>query len=472
MCKTKIICTLGPSSDNKETFKKLVENGLSVARLNLSHGDQDYIQKLIDIIKEVREEMNLPIAILMDTRGPEIRTKTFVDGKMTLFSGQEVTLCVGDFEGDSTRFCITYPILYQDVKPGNIILIDDGLIALEVLEVAGTDIICVVKNGGIVKNHKGINVPGVNVKLPAVTQRDEDDILFGIPRGIDFVAASFIRTKEDVQYIRNLLDANNGQHIQIVSKIESQSGVDHIDEIIDVSDAIMIARGDLGVETPPEAIPLIQKMIIRKCNQAEVPVITATQMLDSMIINPRPTRAEVSDVANAILDGTDVIMLSGETAAGAYPVEAVKTMREIAESVEPTIDHDTVYQRILDIKEKSVTNAVSHSTVSTAMYLNAAAILCPTYSGRTARMISMFRPKVPVVATTLNPVAQRQMSLLWGVIPLMMRQESSTDLLFYKSVELAKQAKIIKPGDIVVITAGVPLSTAGNTNLMKVQEVE
>jgi pyruvate kinase len=472
MNKTKIICTLGPSSDNKDTFKQMVQNGLSVARLNLSHGDQTHYKTVIDMIKEVREELDIPVAILMDTRGPEIRTKTFIDGKVNLTVGHPITICHDDFVGDENRFCINYPNLHQDVHIGSSILIDDGLIELEVLSIENQEINCLIKNGGIVKNHKGINVPNVCLDLPALTEKDISDIIFGIREDIDYVAASFIRKKEDVLFIRQLLDENGGKEVKIISKIESQEGVDNIDEIIAISDSIMIARGDLGVETPPELIPHTQKMIIAKCNEAEIPVITATQMLDSMINNPRPTRAEVSDVANAVLDGTDAIMLSGETAAGKYPVESVKMMQKIAITSEKTIDFQNLFKHIITTKERSVTNAVSYSSCTTATHLGAKAIICPTYSGNTAKLISMFRPNVPILATTANPKAQRHMMLFWGVTPILMKQETSSDVLFYKSVEKAKQLNFVKPKDIVVITAGVPLGVAGNTNLMKVQEVD
>ncbi len=472
MSNTKIICTLGPASNDRETFKDLVKSGLSVARLNLSHGNQEHYKEIIAMIKDVSAELDTPVAILMDTRGPEIRTKSFVDGHVTLEAGHTVVIFPGDEIGTAERFCINYPYLHEDLHIGSAVLIDDGLIELEVTAIFEEEIICIVKNGGIVKNRKGVNVPNISLKLPPITQEDADDIIFGIEQDIDFVAASFIRQPADVALIRKLLDDNGGKDIQIISKIESQEGVDNIDAIIEVSDAIMIARGDLGVETPPELIPYTQKLIIKKCNESEIPVITATQMLDSMVNNPRPTRAEVSDVANAVLDGTDAIMLSGETAAGKFPVEAVRVMRKIAEASEKTIDFHHLFERILKAKEKSVTNAVSYSSCSTAVHLGAKAIICPTYSGNTARLISMFRPNVPILATTSNLKAQRQMMLYWGVIPLIMKQETSSDILFYKSVEKAKQLNFVSPGDLVVITAGVPLGVAGNTNLMKIQEVD
>jgi len=472
MCKTKIICTIGPSSDNKEVFKQLVENGLSIARINLSHGSREYIKKIIDMIKEVREEMNVPIAILMDTRGPEIRTKNFVNGQVTLQTGQEISIHNGDFDGDESRFCITYKDLYKDVSPGNTILIDDGLIELTVTKIVGETIKCVVKNGGIVKSKKGINVPSIHTNLPSITEKDREDIIFGIENDIDFIAASFIREEKDVLKIRKLLDNYGGSQIQIISKIENQQGIDNIDSIIKASDGIMIARGDLGVETPPELIPLTQKNIIEKCNNAQIPVITATQMLDSMIVNPRPTRAEVSDVANAVFDGTDAIMLSGETAAGSYPVEAVKVMRRIAESTEQSINYDEVFKNKIKLRDANITNAVSFSACSTAMNLNASAIICPTFSGRTAKLISKFRPNIPIIASTTNKKTLRQMQLFWGVIPILMEIETSSPLLFYKSIEISKSLGFLKSNDLVVITAGIPLGVTGTTNLMKVQIVD
>lgn len=469
MYKTKIIGTLGPACESKEILKELVLNGLNVVRLNLSHKDKIGLQNDITTIKAVREELKIPVAILLDTRGPEIRTKNFAEGKVMLKAGKEVLLCNGDFDGDEEKFCITYPNLYKDVKKGSTILLDDGLIELEVLDVKEQKIRCLIKNGGMLKNKKGINVPGVFINLPALTDKDREDIIFGIQNDADYIAASFIRKASDVLEIRELLKANGGEDIRIISKIESQEGVDNIDEIIAVSDGIMIARGDLGVETPVEVIPLTQKMIIEKCNATEIPVITATQMLDSMINNPRPTRAEVSDVANAILDGTDAIMLSGETAAGAYPVEAVKVMRKIAVTTEKSLEYG---RKIPHGNRDNVTNVVSYSSCSAAMHLGAKAIICPTFSGKTAGLISAFRPNMPIIATTANPKVQRQMQLYWGVTPILMKTETSTDVLFYKSVELAKQMNLVSPNDLVVITAGVPLGVAGSTNLMKVQIID
>ncbi|NDL66549.1 pyruvate kinase [Anaerotalea alkaliphila] len=472
MTKTKIICTIGPACDNKETLSQLVLNGLSIARINLSHNTGDTAKVMIDLIKEVREELGEPVAILLDTRGPEIRTKDFVNGSVELQSGQMITVSNGDFEGTEHAFCVNYPELYKDVKVGSSILVDDGLIEMEVVAIEGTDIQCLVKNGGTVKNKKGVNVPNISLQLPILSEQDRENMKFAVEQDVDFIAASFIRNAQDVLEIRALLDQHGGQGIKIISKIENQEGLDNIDAIIEASDAIMVARGDLGVEIPPERIPVAQKTIIEKCNKAATPVITATQMLESMIKNPRPTRAEVSDVANAVLDGTDAIMLSGETAAGAYPVNAVSIMRKIAASAEETIDYELVFQKIVSMREKSVTNAVSYATCSTAMYLGAKAIISPTVSGRTALMLSMFRPKVPVFATTTNAQTQRQMQLYWGVKPILMMKESSSDILFYKSVEVAKKMGYLKSQDLVVITAGVPLGVTGKTNLMKVQEVD
>lgn len=472
MYKTKIIGTIGPASDKPDIFKNLVLNGLRIARLNLSHGDQPYLKQRIDMIKEVREELNIPIAILMDTRGPEIRIKDFINDSVTLKAGNEITIYNEDFKGTEEKFCITYKDLYKDVSKGNIILLDDGLIELEVLEVKDNTIKCLIKNNGTIKSKKGINVPGVYINLPALTENDKNDILFGIEQDVDFIAASFIRKASDVQEIRDLLDSNKGENIQIISKIESQEGVDNIDEIIQVSDAIMIARGDLGVEIPNELIPLTQKMIIEKCNNTDVPVITATQMLDSMIINPRPTRAEVSDVANAVLDGTDAIMLSGETAAGSFPIEAVKVMRKVADASEHSLDYRQMLRKIGSVQDNNIANAVSYSTCSSAMNLNAKAIICPTHSGKTARLISMFRPNATIIAATTNPKIQRQMQLNWGVIPILIQEETSSDILFYKVIEQAKTMGYIKPKDLIIITAGLPLGVAASTNLMKVQIVE
>ncbi|WIF95233.1 pyruvate kinase [Caminicella sporogenes] len=472
MKKTKIVCTIGPASESKEIFTELVKNGLNVARLNFSHGSHDEHLKRINMIKEVRKELGIPVAILLDTKGPEIRTGDFAEGIVELIEGQEFTLTTEKVLGDKERCHITYDKLPMDVKKGDKILIDDGLIELEVIDVPNDkEIKCIVKNGGVVKNKKGVNVPGVKINLPAITEKDIKDIEFGLANDIDFIAASFIRKADDVHEIRKILEKNNAHHVQIISKIENQEGVENIDEIIEVSDGIMVARGDLGVEIPTEQVPLVQKMIIEKCNKVGKPVITATQMLDSMIRNPRPTRAEVTDVANAIFDGTDAIMLSGETAAGKYPIEAVKTMTNIAKTTENSLDYDAILTSKGLNKEISITYAVSHATCTTANDLGASAIITATSSGFTARMVSKFRPKAPIIAATTCERIQRRMLLIWGVKPILMKQVKSTDEVFELSVQKAKEHGYIKDGDLVVITAGIPVGVAGATNLIKVHIV-
>ncbi|SET46839.1 pyruvate kinase [Natronincola peptidivorans] len=468
MKKTKIVCTLGPASDQKDVLKQLVKNGLNVARLNFSHGNHEEQGKRIETIKEVREELNVPIAVLLDTKGPEIRTGKFKDPEVVLQEGQIFTITTREVLGDSTICSVSYTGLALDVKEGDSILIDDGLIELKVQKISnGTDIECIVQNTGIVKNHKGVNVPGVKINLPAITEKDEGDILFGINMDIDFIAASFVRKAEDVLAIRKILEENNAQHIQIISKIENQEGVDNLDEIIEVSDGIMVARGDLGVEIPTEEIPLVQKLMIEKCNKAGKPVITATQMLDSMIRNPRPTRAEVTDVANAILDGTDAIMLSGETAAGKYPVEAVKTMTNIAKRTEESINYRELLRNRAIAKETTITDAISNATCVTAMDLQASAIITATSSGHTARMVSKFRPKASIIATTTQERVRRRLSLIWGVYSVLTEELQSTDDIIEISVQKALEEKMIQRGELIVITAGVPVGVAGTTNLIK-----
>ena len=461
--KTKIVCTLGPVSENEETLRELIKNGLNVCRLNFSHGSHEEHKGRMDLVKKLREELNMPTAILLDTKGPEIRTGKFDAPEVLLEEGQTFTITMKDVMGNKEMCTVSYKGLANDVKTGDTILIDDGLVGLTVKEVNGDDIVCEVQNSGIVKNHKGVNVPGVKVNLPAITEKDRSDIEFGIEQGIDFIAASFVRKVSDVLAIREILEENNATHIKIISKIENQEGVDNLDEIIEVSDGIMVARGDLGVEIPTEEIPVVQKMMIAKCNKAGKPVITATQMLDSMIRNPRPTRAEVTDVANAIYDGTDAIMLSGETAAGKYPVEAVKTMATIAKRAEETMRN----RRTKINKSKNVTDAISYATCTTAMDLDAKAILSSTASGHTARMVSKFRPDCPIIATTSDESVRRQLSLTWGVLPVMRNKSANTDQVIVNSIEAAKTAEYVNENDIVVITAG----GSETTNLIKVETV-
>ena len=461
--KTKIVCTLGPVSENEETLRELIKNGLNVCRLNFSHGSHEEHKGRMDLVKKLREELNMPTAILLDTKGPEIRTGKFDVPEVLLEEGQTFTITMKDVMGNKEMCTVSYKGLANDVKTGDTILIDDGLVGLTVKEVNGDDIVCEVQNSGIVKNHKGVNVPGVKVNLPAITEKDRSDIEFGIEQGIDFIAASFVRKVSDVLAIREILEENNATHIKIISKIENQEGVDNLDEIIEVSDGIMVARGDLGVEIPTEEIPVVQKLMIKKCNEAGKPVITATQMLDSMIRNPRPTRAEVTDVANAIYDGTDAIMLSGETAAGKYPVEAVKTMATIAKRAEETMRN----RRDKINKSKNVTDAISYATCTTAMDLDARAILSSTASGHTARMVSKFRPDCPIIATTSDESVRRQLSLTWGVLPVMRNKSANTDQVIVNSIEAAKTAEYVNENDIVVITAG----GSETTNLIKVETV-
>ncbi len=468
--RTKIVCTLGPASESEEVLRELIKNGLNVCRMNFSHGSHEEHKGRMDLVKKVREELGQPTAILLDTKGPEIRTGQFELPEVLLEEGQTFTITMKDVMGNKEMCTVSYKGLADDVKPGNTILIDDGLVGLTVKEVNGDDIVCIVENSGIVKNHKGVNVPGVKVNLPAITEKDRSDIEFGISQGIDFIAASFVRKVSDVLAIREILEENNANEIKIISKIENQEGVDNLDEIIAVSDGIMVARGDLGVEIPTEDIPVVQKLMIKKCNEAGKPVITATQMLDSMIRNPRPTRAEVTDVANAIYDGTDAIMLSGETAAGKYPVEAVKTMASIAKRTEETVDYNKALRNKAN-KAKNVTDAISYATCTTAMDLNAKSIISSTSSGHTARMVSKFRPDCPIVATTDNERVMRQLSLTWGVLPLLTSNAGNTDEVIGNAIKSAQEAEYINKEDLVVITAGVPVGVKGTTNLIKVETV-
>ena len=466
--KTKIVCTIGPASESIDTLKELIKSGLNVCRLNFSHGNYEEHGKRIENIKAARNEMKLPIAILLDTKGPEIRTGKFSSPEVNLVEGQNFIITMEDVLGDETKCTVSYKELVNDVKPGNQILIDDGLVGLAVKEIKGQEILCIVQNAGTIKDNKGVNVPNVKINLPAITPKDKKDIEFGIEQGIDFIAASFVRKASDVLAIREILEEHNATNIQIISKIENQEGVDNIDEILEVSDGLMVARGDLGVEIPTEDIPIVQKELIKKCNILGKPVITATQMLDSMIRNPRPTRAEVTDVANAIFDGTDAIMLSGETAAGKYPLESVKTMASIAIRAEQTLDYEELLKTKVKLRQLNITNAISHATCTTAIDLKASAIITATASGYTARMVSSYRPSAPIIAATNSEMVMRQMGLVWGVYPLLAEKGLSTDDVFEKSVQSALDMDYISSGDLVVITAGVPVGIAGTTNLINV----
>ena len=468
--KTKIICTIGPASESPAGLKKLVKGGANVFRLNFSHGDHAEHAKRIQDIRALREEMDCPIGIMLDTKGPEIRIKTFEKTPVELVEGNLFTLTTRDVVGTEEIVSITYDGLPADVAPGTVILIDDGLVAMEVVEIKdGTDIVCKVKNGGQLSNRKGVNVPGVDVKLPSVTEKDIDDILFGIEQGIDFIAASFIRKAQDVLEIRQLLQENGGDGIQIISKIECHQAIVNIEEIAKASDAVMVARGDLGVEVPLQQVPIFQKEIIQLCKSIGRPVITATQMLDSMIRNPRPTRAEVNDVASSVYDGCDAVMLSGETAAGKYPVEALTTMSSICQHVE---NHARILpSSTMEKSEYNITDAVSHACCECAKDVNAKAIVTSTSSGYTAKMIAKFRPECRIIATTPNKSVYHKLSLTWGVLPVLSKQSTSTDEMLVDAVNTAKQTGLVHDGDVVVISAGVPLGVSGTTNLLKVSMV-
>lgn len=453
MRKSKIVCTIGPASESLENIKKLILAGMNVARLNFSHGDFEEHGARIKTIRQASKELNKTVAILLDTKGPEIRTGKLEVEPIELVQDEYLTLTTEEILGTQERISITYSELPNDVQVGSTILIDDGLIGLTVVDIQGTEIKTRIVNGGTIKSKKGVNVPGVNISLPGITEKDTNDILFGIEQDIDFIAASFVRKASDVQEIRELLSKNNASHIQIISKIENQQGVDNLDEILEASDGLMVARGDLGVEIPAEDVPLAQKLMIQKCNVAGKPVITATQMLDSMQRNPRPTRAEASDVANAIFDGTDAIMLSGETAAGKYPVESVLTMSRIAEKAESALDHREIFSKQQTLQETTVTEAISQSVAISALDLNAKAILSSTVTGHTARVVSKYRPKAPIIAVTTQERTMRQLSLVWGVTPVFGKVATSTDELLETAIQGGKDSGLVQAGDLVVITA-------------------
>ncbi|QKS72036.1 pyruvate kinase [Paenalkalicoccus suaedae] len=471
MRKTKIVCTIGPASESKEKLTKLIDAGMNVSRLNFSHGDFEEHGARIKSIREAAKEANKSVAILLDTKGPEIRTQTLEGGVAELEKGQKLRVSMTEVVGNNEVISITYPGLVKDVEVGSKLLLDDGLIELLVTEVRDEELITEVLNSGTLKNKKGVNVPNVSVNLPGITEKDANDILFGIEQDVDFIAASFVRRASDVLEIRELLEKNQAAHIQIIPKIENQEGVDNIDEILEVSDGLMVARGDLGVEIPAEEVPLVQKMLIKKCNRLGKPVITATQMLDSMQRNPRPTRAEASDVANAIFDGTDAIMLSGETAAGTYPVESVNTMANIAVRAESALKHEEILRRISKESEHTITEAISQSVAHTALNLEASAILTATQSGHTAKMISKYRPEATIVAVTSDERVSRSLSLVWGVDAHVGKAVDTTDEMLQLSVDEATKTGLVKNGDLVVITAGVPVGETGTTNLMKIHVV-
>ena len=470
MRKTKIICTLGPSTDKDGVLRELVANGMNVARFNFSHGSYEEHKGRLDMLKAIRTELGKPVAALLDTKGPEIRLKEFKNGVEMLEAGQTFTLTTREVEGTKEICSITYKDLPQDVHEGGTIMLDDGLIKLAIKSVSDTDIVCEVLNSGKIKTKKGVNVPGVHLSMPYLSQRDRDDIIFGIQQGFDFIAASFVRTAQDVYDIRNLLNEYDS-HIRIIAKIENREGVNNIDSILAAADAVMVARGDLGVEIDFTELPGIQKSVIDRSFSFGKPIVTATQMLDSMIVNPRPTRAEISDVANAIYDGTSAIMLSGETAAGAYPVEALKTMSAIAERTEQEGFH--LRGRTMDSNpgKISVSDATAHAACLTARDVNAAAIVTVSESGTTARLLSKYRPQQPIIACVMREQVQRQLSLSWGITPLMMSLAHSTDELIEMSTALAKENGYLHNGELAVVTAGVPVGVSGTTNMIKIHMV-
>ena len=466
MRKTKIVCTLGPATDREGVLRQMLEAGMNVARFNFSHGSHAEHKGRLDALKALRAELGLPVAAMLDTKGPEVRLKSFAAGSVMLRTGQEFTLTTRDIVGDEQGCSITYADLPGDVKAGDTILLDDGLVRLTVLETTAADVRCRVENDGAMKNNKGVNVPGIRLSMPYMSQRDREDILFGVEQGFDFIAASFVRTADDVREIRRLLDEADSS-----IQIENQEGVSNLAEILSVADGIMVARGDMGVEIDFTEIPIIQKDMIAQCVAAGKPVITATQMLDSMMENPRPTRAEITDVANAIYDGTSAIMLSGETAAGKYPVEAVQTMDAIALRTEADINYAKRMRNLPGSSRLSIAAATAHAACTTAMDIGADAILTVSQSGATARLVSRFRPGTTVVACLLSERVQRQMALYWGVVPLLMPYAQNTDQLIEFAIQAAEKAELVKQGDLVVITAGVPVGVSGTTNMIKVHLV-
>ncbi len=467
-----MIFTIGPASDSEEVLEKLMNIGMNITRLNFSHGTHESHKEKMDIIKKLREKLNKPVAIMLDIKGPKIRTHNFQNDKVLLKKDDKFTfVCGKELIGNQERCSVSYEELYKDVKVDGSLLVDDGLLELRINSIEGNEIHCTAMNTGYIGSHKGINVPNVSIGLPAVTEKDKSDLIFGCQQNVDIVAASFIRKASDVLDVRSILNANGGEKIQVIPKIETQEGVDNIDEILKVSDGIMVARGDMGVEIAIQKVPIIQKMIIQKCNKAGKPVITATQMLDSMIRNPRPTRAEASDIANAIFDGTDAIMLSGESANGDYPLEAATTMSNIAKEAEANLDYTDALNKRKENSIKNVSNAISLATCTTAKELNVTAIITSTQTGHTARMVSKYRPKCPIVAVTPSKEVARSLSLNFGVKSIVSNKLTSTDEVIEDAVKRSLDAKYIKKGDLVIVAAGIPISTTGTTNMMKIQQV-
>lgn len=472
MRKTKIICTLGPATDKGNVLEQLILEGMDVARFNFSHNSCEEQKARMDKVKALRKKHHRPVACLLDTKGPEIRIKTFKQGKVHLERGHEFCLTTRDIEGTDKIVSVTYADFIKDISVGSSILIDDGLIELKVISIDGDDAHCKVLNGGTISDRKGVNLPGVKVSMPYLSEKDKTDIIFGIQQDVDFIAASFTRNANDIRQIRQLLKENGGEDIKIIAKVENAEGIDNIDEIIEVSDGVMVARGDMGVEIPEEDVPILQKMIIQKVRSAGKIVITATQMLDSMMKNPRPTRAETTDVANAIFDGTSAIMLSGETAAGSYPIEALKTMSKIAIRAEKAINYRKRFNSLMLSDNPGVTDAICHATCSTAYDLNAKAIITVTKSGFSARMISRYRPECDIIGCAIEEKVCRQLNLSWGVRPILLKEEWEVFVLFDRAISAAKKQGMLKEGDVTVITSGVPIGRSGTTNMMKVQVVD
>ena len=472
MRRTKIICTLGPAVDSEDMIRTLIRTGMDAARFNFSHGSHPEHLERLNMLKSVRDAMGRPVATILDTKGPEIRIRSFETKTITLEPGDPFTLTTEDVTGNQGLVSVTYPQLHEELQPGQEILIDDGLVAIRVERIEGTNIVCTVENGGTLSANKSINIPGVHIQLPALTEKDIDDIRFGVENDFDFIAASFVRRAADVEAVRAVLHDCGGDDVKIIAKIENQEGVDNLDAILEAADGIMVARGDLGVEIPAARVPILQKQMIRKGLQAGKPVITATQMLDSMMRNPRPTRAEVSDVANAVYDGTGSVMLSGETAGGKYPVEALTAMVGIVTETESAIDYWKQFQKQRVLPASNINDAITHTCCLTAKDLDAKAILTATSSGRSARMICRFRPACPIAALTMHEKVRRQLNISWGVTPYLTGEVNSTDRIFSLSAEVALKERLVENGDTVVITAGVPLGKSGSTNLIKAQVID
>lgn len=472
MQKTKMIFTIGPSSDNEEVLSKFIDIGMSAARLNFSHGTHETHKQKIDLIKNLREKKKSATAIVLDIKGPKIRTHDFINGGVMLEKGQQFSFfCGTEILGDQHRCSITYDILYKDIEIGGSILVDDGLLRFRVVNIVGKEIKCIVRVGGKIQNHKGVNVPNISIKLPSITEKDTDDIIFGCQTGVDYIAASFIRKASDILEVRKILKDNNAENIKIIAKIESQEGVDNIDSIIEVTDCVMVARGDMGVEIPIERVPIIQKSIIKKCNKAGKVVITATQMLDSMIRNSIPTRAEASDICNAIFDGTDAIMLSGESASGSYPIEAAKTMSRIAKEAEANLEYDHLLNNGYDFSISAYADAISYSACRTSVALKAKAIVAATKSGSTAKLLSKYRPEAPIIAITPFDDVRRGLALNFGVFPVTCEMFNTTDEILVESRKTALALNVATTGDSIIVAAGMPTTQTGGTNMLKIEKL-